>query len=85
MSCTPGKVHVVGVSDEPSGRRFVLRFLQARDARLVNRVFYADYDPQASWVDHLNVHWPRESVVSELASRRMQASNDRQRRSLPTL
>lgn len=66
MSCTPGKVQVVGVSEEPTGRRFVLRFLQARDARQVNRVFFADYDAQAHWVDQLDVQWPSPSSSVDL-------------------
>ena len=32
---------------------FALKFIQARDARWVNRRFFAKYDENASWVDNL--------------------------------
>lgn len=53
MSCTPGKVQVLGVVDSAAGRQFALRFLQARDPAWVNRLFFADYDEDAAWLDHL--------------------------------
>ena len=53
MSCTPGKVQVLGVVDAPAGRQFALRFLQARDPSWVNRLFFADFDGEAAWIDQL--------------------------------
>jgi L-lysine 2,3-aminomutase len=53
MSCFPGKCHVLGVSEVAGQRAFVLEFLQARDADLVRRPFFARYDPWATWFDEL--------------------------------
>ncbi len=57
MSCTPGKVQVLGVSEVPSvvgiQKVLVLRFLQGRDPNWVARPFFAEYDPKAAWIDEL--------------------------------
>jgi KamA family protein len=53
MSTTPGKVVLDGVATLGSLRVFVLRFLQARDPRLVGRPFFARYDAKATWFDEL--------------------------------
>ena len=53
MSCFPGKVQVVGVSEINFKKVFVLRFLQGRDPNWVGRPFYAKYDPNAIWLDDL--------------------------------
>lgn len=53
MSCTPGKVEVTGIEDIIGQPAFVLRFVQCRDESLVGRVFFAKYDPHATWFDNL--------------------------------
>jgi KamA family protein len=53
MSATPGKVCVDGVVEVAGERVFVLHFIQARDPALVNRPFFARYDPDAVWLDDL--------------------------------
>jgi L-lysine 2,3-aminomutase len=53
MSATPGKVCVDGIVDIGDERVFQLHFIQARDADLVNRPFFAKYDPAAVWLDDL--------------------------------
>lgn len=53
MSATPGKVLVDGVTEIRGEKAFVLKFLQARDPSWVNRVFFAKYDEQATWLDQL--------------------------------
>jgi len=53
MSATPGKVCVDGVVELFGEKVFALRFLQCRDADLVNRPFFAKYDPEAVWLDDL--------------------------------
>ncbi|MQA98206.1 MAG: lysine 2,3-aminomutase [Streptosporangiales bacterium] len=50
MSATPGKVCVDGVAEIAGEKVFMLHFIQARDAELVNRPFFAEYDPQATWL-----------------------------------
>jgi KamA family protein len=53
MSATPGKVLVDGIADIGKQRVFVLKFLQARDPEWVGRIFFARFDPEASWLSDL--------------------------------
>ena len=53
MSCTPGKVEVVGVQEVQGTEAFVLRFLQCRDESWIGKVFFAKFDPKAVWFDDL--------------------------------
>lgn len=53
MSALPGKVHVLGVARVGGERAFMLEYLQARDASLVRRPFFARFDSQATWFDQL--------------------------------
>jgi L-lysine 2,3-aminomutase len=53
MSTTPGKVLVDGVATIDGDRVFVLKMVQARDPAWVNRVFFARFDSQATWLDEL--------------------------------
>ena len=56
MSATPGKVVVDFAESRPDGDRVLqLRFLQARDPRLVGRPFRARMRDGAAWLDHLEV------------------------------
>ena len=53
MSCTPGKIQILGVSEINHEKVMALRFLQGRDPDWVGRPFYAKYDPKALWIDDL--------------------------------
>jgi KamA family protein len=53
MSATPGKVLVDGVTQIGDEKVFVLKMLQGRDPQWVNQVFFAKYDPTATWLDQL--------------------------------
>jgi L-lysine 2,3-aminomutase len=53
MSATPGKVLVDGVTTISGERYFVLKMVQGRDPDWVNRVFFARFDSQATWLDDL--------------------------------
>lgn len=53
MSCTPGKVQVIGVSEIKGEKVFVLRMLQGRNSDWVARPFFAKYNPEAIWMDDL--------------------------------
>ncbi|WP_207928878.1 lysine 2,3-aminomutase [Actinomadura sp. 6K520] len=53
MSATPGKVCVDGVVDLAGEKAFALHLIQCRDADLVGKPFYAQYDPNAVWLDDL--------------------------------
>lgn len=53
MSATPGKVHIVGISEINGEKVFTLQFLQARNPDWVLRPFFAKYDEEAIWLDDL--------------------------------
>jgi KamA family protein len=53
MSCSPGKVHLLGVTEVNGEKVFVLRFLQCRDPQLVDIPFFAKYSLSATWFDDL--------------------------------
>ena len=53
MSAGPGKVEVVGVQEVGGQQVFVLRFLQGRNPDWVGRPFFAEFDPDATWLDQL--------------------------------
>ncbi len=53
MSAFPGKVLVNGILELAGEKVFALQFLQARNASWVGRQFFAKFDPQATWLDHL--------------------------------
>ncbi|NEV60923.1 KamA family radical SAM protein [Thiorhodococcus minor] len=53
MSAAPGKVEIQGVAEIHGEKVFVLRFIQGRNADWVQRPFFAKYDPEATWLDHL--------------------------------
>jgi hypothetical protein len=53
MSCTPGKVQILGISEINNEKVFVLRMLQGRNPDWVARPFFAKYDPKAIWMDEL--------------------------------
>lgn len=53
MSCDPGKVQLLGVSQIDNNKVMVLRLLQGRNPDWVGRPFFARYDDQAEWFDEL--------------------------------
>jgi len=53
MSATPGKVCVDGVAEVAGQRVFVLHMIQSRDPSLVDRPFFAHFDPDAVWLTDL--------------------------------
>lgn len=65
MSASPGKVLVDGVARIHGEDVFVLKFIQARDPQLVNHIFFAKYDAQAMWLDHLRPAFESESAFFE--------------------
>jgi KamA family protein len=69
MSCTPGKIQVLGVSEVPAltGKQKVitLRFLQGRNPDWVGRPFFAEYNPKATWIDELKPAFGEEKFFFE--------------------
>lgn len=53
MSCTPGKVQILGISEIKGEKVFVLRMLQGRNPDWVAKPFFAKYNTKAIWMDDL--------------------------------
>jgi len=53
MSATPGKVHVLGVSEINGQKVIALQLLQGRESEWVGVPFFAKYDENAIWLDDL--------------------------------
>lgn len=53
MSATPGKVMVRDILEVNGEQVFALDLVQARDPQWANRLFFAAYDPEATWWDDL--------------------------------
>ena len=67
MSCDPGKVQVLGISEAGGEKVFVLRMLQGRNPDWVARPFFAKYDPQAIWMNELKPAFGEEKFFFEEA------------------
>ncbi len=65
MSATPGKVQILGVSEINDEKVFVLRFLQGRNPDWVHRPFFAQYNPDAIWLDDLQPAFGEEQFFFE--------------------
>jgi len=65
MSAFPGKVRVVGVAELLGEKVFVLEMIQARRAEWVGRPFFAQFDPEAAWLDQLRPAFGRERFFFE--------------------
>ncbi|MGQ0771260.1 MAG: KamA family radical SAM protein [Nitrososphaerota archaeon] len=53
MSANPGKIQVLGSVDVGKKKALVLRFLQGRNPKWVQKPFLAKYDHKAIWIDDL--------------------------------
>ena len=65
MSCNPGKVQVLGVSEIMNEKVYVLRALQHRNPKHVMKPFYAQYDPNAVWFNELKPAFGEEKFFFE--------------------
>jgi KamA family protein len=54
MSAGPGKVRIVGINEIKGEKVFALEFLQGRDPDWVGKPFYAQFNPDAQWLDDLS-------------------------------
>ena len=80
MSATPGKVLVDGIAEIGGRDLFVLKFLQGRDPRWTERIFFAEHDDQAAWLDELVPAFGEERFFFEDTIRKMQGDDDEEPR-----
>ncbi|TVT51270.1 MAG: lysine 2,3-aminomutase [Denitromonas halophila] len=65
MSASPGKVEVQGVTEIKGEKVFVLRFIQGRNPDWIQRPFFAKYNPDATWLHHLEPAFGEEKFFFE--------------------
>lgn len=73
MSADPGKVEVQGIAEIHGEKVFVLRLIQGRDPDWVQRPFFAKYDAQATWLNHLKPAFGEKEFFFEKAFHDMEA------------
>ena len=77
MSASPGKVLVDGITEVGGEKVFALKFLQGRDPSWVNRLFFAQYDPKATWLDGLKPAFGEERFFFEELAKKNQPESVR--------
>ncbi|NPA37154.1 MAG: lysine 2,3-aminomutase [Chlorobi bacterium] len=65
MSCTPGKVRIIGTTEVKGEKAFVLEFIQGRKNDWVCRPFFAKYDEEALWINDLKPAFGNENFFFE--------------------
>ena len=65
MSCTPGKVRIIGVTKIKGEKAFVLEFIQGRNSNWACRPFFAKYDEEALWMTDLRPAFGNENFFFE--------------------
>jgi len=65
MSCTPGKVRIIGTTEVRGEKAFVLEFIQGRNNDWVCRPFFAKYDEEALWITDLKPAFGNENFFFE--------------------
>ena len=65
MSAGPGKIEVQGIAEINNEKVFVLRFIQGRNPDWVQRPFFARFDPEATWLNHLRPAFGAEKFFYE--------------------
>ena len=65
MSSDPGKVEIQGVTEINGEKVLALRMIQGRDPDWVQRPFFARYDEQATWLNHLRPAFGEERFFFE--------------------
>jgi KamA family protein len=77
MSAMPGKVLIDGITEVAGEKVFVLKFLQGRDPKWANRVFFARYDPMATWLSGLQPAFGEEQFFFEDTPNKALAKSER--------
>ena len=65
MSANPGKVQVLGVAEVDGQKVIAMRMLQGRNPDWVLKPFFAEYDPDAIWLDDLKPAFGQEKFFFE--------------------
>ena len=66
MSAWPGKVLLSGITGQGAERKFILKFIQARNPEIINQVFMAKFDLQATWLNDLEIESPMKDQLEKM-------------------
>ncbi|HNY07840.1 MAG TPA: lysine 2,3-aminomutase, partial [Bacteroidales bacterium] len=53
MSCDFGKIQILGINETPNGKVISLRLVQGKNPEWVMKLFLAEYNEKAIWIDEL--------------------------------
>ncbi len=70
MSAWPGKVLFSGIMEIENKKKFLLKFIQSRNAELINLPFTARFDENATWFSELEIDSPMKEHLSEMSGYR---------------
>ncbi len=82
MSSSPGKIRIVGIPEINGEKVFALEFLQARNPEWKGQLFFAKFDPKATWLDDLrpaltpNGKWFWENEYHQIVTTRQTKLDD---------
>lgn len=65
MSADPGKIEIQGITEVNGEKVFVCRFVQGRSDDWIQRPFFAKYDENATWLNHLKPAFGEERFFFE--------------------
>ena len=65
MSCTPGKVQILGVGEINGQKVLTLRMIQGRDPEWIGKPFFAEYDEKAKWINELKPSFGKNNFFFE--------------------
>lgn len=71
MSTAAGKIGIVGIENIAGQKVFVLKFWQARNPAWTKKLFFAEFDDKATWLDDLRAAWAEEKWFWEEEYRRI--------------
>jgi KamA family protein len=75
MSAHPGKIQLNGISEINGKQVMSLQFIQARNPELVGIPFFAQYDPEAIWLDDLKPAFKKDAVFERIFTEQVQVYN----------
>ena len=76
MSAMPGKVLIEGTAEIRCRKLFALKFIQGRDPGWVGRIFFADFDPRATWLSDLKPAFGEREFFFEERLREIKAERE---------
>lgn len=76
MSATPGKILIDGITTINDEKVFSLKFIQGRNPKWVNQMFFAKYDENVCWINDLEPAFGAQEFFYEKELKCMMNSNE---------